>query len=299
VFSQAPDATSVPQISGSPVVGGALTCSQGAWSGTMPQSYRHQWLLDGTPIAAATTAVYTILSADAGHALSCKVTASNLGGSAIATSAPVNVPAPPPPVAADAGPDQTITLPGTATLSGSVTSAAGGQWSEDSGPGVVAFAPSDTALGATASFSAAGTYVLRLSTTGPAGASDTVTITVKAAPVTLTKLSISPTTFAAAPQNTPVATAAKGATVRWTLSRGATTTIAFTKQTTRPPRRGARRPIRRLTRNGKAGANSLRFTAKIAGSTLTPGTWKLTITARDSDGNTTTPQTRTFRIVKG
>jgi hypothetical protein len=92
-FSEPPAGTAAPAISGTPAVGQTLSCSQGAWSGTMPQSYAHQWLRDGVAIGGATATGYTVTSADAGHALSCRVTASNLGGGASATSAPVDVPA--------------------------------------------------------------------------------------------------------------------------------------------------------------------------------------------------------------
>src|SRR5262249_61132060 len=68
-----------------------------------------------------------------------------------------------------AGPDLTITLPNTATLNGTATDdglPAGSHltitWSEVSGPGTVTFSSPSTAV-TTASFSVAGTYVVRLS----------------------------------------------------------------------------------------------------------------------------------------
>jgi hypothetical protein len=68
----------------------------------------------------------------------------------------------------DAGPAQTITLPDTATLNGTVTDdglPSGGTltitWSKISGPGSVTFGPPNTAV-TTATFGQAGTYVLRL-----------------------------------------------------------------------------------------------------------------------------------------
>jgi hypothetical protein len=90
----------------------------------------------------------------------------------------------------NAGPDRSVTLPAAASLSGSVTD--DGQpsntltigWSKFSGPGAVTFANA-AAASTTATFSAAGSYVLRL--TGSDGAltsSDdvTVTVTTNAAP---------------------------------------------------------------------------------------------------------------------
>jgi hypothetical protein len=86
---------------------------------------------------------------------------------------------------ADAGPDRSVTLPAMASLAGSVTDdglPAGGTltalWSTVSGPGTVTFSDA-TAASTSAAFSAAGTYVLRLTgSDGELSASDTVTVTV-------------------------------------------------------------------------------------------------------------------------
>jgi hypothetical protein len=79
-----------PTISGSPAVGQTLTCSPGANSG-VPATTTFQWLRDGASIAGS--AAYTVTIADAGHALTCRVTATNLDGTATQTSPPVLVPA--------------------------------------------------------------------------------------------------------------------------------------------------------------------------------------------------------------
>ena len=88
----------------------------------------------------------------------------------------------------NAGPDQTLTLPSAASLDGTVADdglpGAGvtTAWSQVSGPGTTAFADS-AAVDTTATFSAAGTYVLQLSATdGELTAGDTVQITVQPAP---------------------------------------------------------------------------------------------------------------------
>jgi hypothetical protein len=85
----------------------------------------------------------------------------------------------------NAGPDQTITLPAMVNLAGTATddglpvgSTLSGVWSKVSGPGTVTFgginAPSTTAT-----FSAAGTYVLRLTATdGLLSASSSLSVTV-------------------------------------------------------------------------------------------------------------------------
>ncbi|HJQ24187.1 MAG TPA: PKD domain-containing protein, partial [Blastocatellia bacterium] len=94
-----------------------------------------------------------------------------------------------PPVV-NAGADQTITLPATASLNGTATddglpqgSTLTYQWSKVSGPGTVTFSNA-TQLATTASFTAAGTYVLRLTASdGALSASDDVQVTVNPAPV--------------------------------------------------------------------------------------------------------------------
>src|ERR1051325_466095 len=86
----------------------------------------------------------------------------------------------------NAGPDAVVYLPATATLSGNVTDdglPAGAmltiQWSKVSGPGTVTFANASSAS-TTASFSEAGTYVLRLTASNTKfTTSDAATITVQ------------------------------------------------------------------------------------------------------------------------
>jgi hypothetical protein len=87
----------------------------------------------------------------------------------------------------EAGANQSITLPATASLSGSVTDdglpappALSIAWSKTSGPGTVTFSPANAAV-STASFSAAGTYVLRLTANdGALSAFDEVQVIVTA-----------------------------------------------------------------------------------------------------------------------
>jgi len=89
----------------------------------------------------------------------------------------------------DAGSDQTITLPTSASLSGSASDdglpnppgTLTTTWSKSSGPGTVSFGDIN-ALGTTASFSAPGVYVLRLTASdGALSASDDVQVTVNPA----------------------------------------------------------------------------------------------------------------------
>lgn len=101
-------------------------------------------------------------------------------------SPPVNQP----PVV-NAGPDQTVTLPAPASLTGAVTDdglpnppgVVTIAWSKVSGPGTVTFANPGAAV-TTATFSVAGAYVLRLTANDSAlSASDDLAVTVNPAPV--------------------------------------------------------------------------------------------------------------------
>jgi hypothetical protein len=97
-----------------------------------------------------------------------------------------------------AGADQTITLPDSATLDGTVTDdglpdppgAVTTAWSRQSGPGTVMFADPN-AVDTTASFSVDGTYVLRLTADdGELTAYDELTITVNEAGGQVTTLEV-------------------------------------------------------------------------------------------------------------
>jgi len=80
VLSAPPGNTTAPAISGTAQVGQTLTVSNGTWTGT-GLSYARQWLRGGTNIAGATNATYVLQAADEGTLISCRVTATNTGGS--------------------------------------------------------------------------------------------------------------------------------------------------------------------------------------------------------------------------
>ena len=108
------------------------------------------------------------------------------------------------PPSVNAGPDQTITLPDVATLNGSATDdglPAGStltvSWQKVSGPGTVTFSAPASAI-TTASFSADGPYVLRLSASDSfLQTSDDVNVTVNPAPAPTIGVSPSSFTFTA------------------------------------------------------------------------------------------------------
>jgi hypothetical protein len=107
--AKAPVNTSPPTISGAAAVGQVLTMTSGKWNNS-PTSYQYQWLRcdqNGNGCAAIPGAVGTtwrVQAASVGHTLRGRVTATNTGGSAQATSVPTHVvagtPTPPPPPAA-------------------------------------------------------------------------------------------------------------------------------------------------------------------------------------------------------
>ena len=158
-------------------------------SGTLTQSWT-KVSGPGTVTFANASAVDTTASFSVAGTYSLRLTASD---SALSASDTVTVtvnaaPAPNTAPVVDAGPARTITLPSTASLDGTVTDdgkpsgTLTQSWTKVSGPGTVTFANA-SAVDTTASFSVAGTYSLRLTASDSAlSASDTVTVTVNAAP---------------------------------------------------------------------------------------------------------------------
>jgi hypothetical protein len=128
----APTNSSPPTVSGTTTVGQTLTASNGTWTNS-PTSYSYAWLrCDGSggscvAVTGATDKTYTLVAADRGHTMRVRVTATNADGSASAESAATNV------VAAASGgsaPKNTAlpTISGTAKVGEQLT-AAPGSWS--------------------------------------------------------------------------------------------------------------------------------------------------------------------------
>ncbi len=83
-----------PSIGGLPARGQRLTCKSGvSGPGATTATLSYAWLRDTHQLGGATNSTYTVTSADVSHHLQCRVTATNAGGSATATSAFVTVPA--------------------------------------------------------------------------------------------------------------------------------------------------------------------------------------------------------------
>ena len=87
-----PSATKAPHISGRARVGKKLAGSRGTWTYT-PTAYRYQWLRCNahgggcSSIRHATHPTYKLTTHDAGHRLRIRITATNLAGNGMATSA--------------------------------------------------------------------------------------------------------------------------------------------------------------------------------------------------------------------
>lgn len=75
---QPPNNLIPPSLSGSPVVGQVLTCSDGTWSGSLPITFTYQWQRNGSDITGEVASTYTLVQADAGKSISCLVYATNI-----------------------------------------------------------------------------------------------------------------------------------------------------------------------------------------------------------------------------
>lgn len=82
--SKVPVNSVLPAITGTKTQGQTLTVSNGTWSRS--PTYARQWLRDGAPISGATNTTYLLAAGDVGKLISCRVTATNAGVSASATS---------------------------------------------------------------------------------------------------------------------------------------------------------------------------------------------------------------------
>jgi hypothetical protein len=79
--------TALPVVTGTTT----LTTTNGNWT-YVPTSYAYIWLRGGVPITGATGQSYTVVAADSGTNITCRVTASNAAGSTSAMSNPIAVP---------------------------------------------------------------------------------------------------------------------------------------------------------------------------------------------------------------
>ena len=92
----APVNTAVPVITGKAEIGEVLTASTGTWTPTTGLTYSYQWKRDGAVIAGATSATYTLVTADDGAVMTVDVKAQGAVLSTTATSAATAAVTPPP-----------------------------------------------------------------------------------------------------------------------------------------------------------------------------------------------------------
>jgi hypothetical protein len=69
---------SIPEISGSPIIGNTLTVAAGTWN-PLPDTFTYQWMSNGTIIIGATTPSFQVTTTQAGLAISVTVTGSKAG----------------------------------------------------------------------------------------------------------------------------------------------------------------------------------------------------------------------------
>ena len=135
--SAASVSTSDPAVSGSPVDGQTLTATSGGWAGTAPITFAYQWVrcnadggaADGSNCAflsGATGTTYRLTSADVGHRMRVRVTATNSAGSkTVASNATSTVQS-----STASGPPRNVREPsiGGTTTEGQTLTANGGDW---------------------------------------------------------------------------------------------------------------------------------------------------------------------------
>lgn len=85
--SSRPTATKGPRVTGAVRVGSRVACDRGTWSGAT--TFAVSWLRNGAAVSAGTSR--TLVAADRGTSLACRVTATGAGGSTVSTSAAVKV----------------------------------------------------------------------------------------------------------------------------------------------------------------------------------------------------------------
>ena len=138
----APDAapvnTVLPAISGDDTVGSTLTATAGTWTGSPTPTYAYQWRANGSNVSGATSSTFATTLLSAGDVVTCRVTATNIAGSASATSSGVTL-------TADTGPTE---IPDAIILSG--------RSSEMVAPEGITFSPDLALVGAHFGISAPG-----------------------------------------------------------------------------------------------------------------------------------------------
>jgi hypothetical protein len=91
IAAAAPANTLRPFVRGPRRAGSMLVCNRGVWAGTPPIRFAYAWLRNGRSIPGAHRSRYRVALRDRGRLLSCRVTATNAGGSRSARARPVRI----------------------------------------------------------------------------------------------------------------------------------------------------------------------------------------------------------------
>jgi DNA-binding beta-propeller fold protein YncE len=324
----APTAAGSPAITGGSARGSLLSCSQGAWASDQlsaflyraPRGVAYQWSVGGAAIAGATSNSYTA-SADGDYR--CRVTASNFVGSTAQTSSAHTIAAPtcrPVSATATAGQPVIIGLACSDRAGATLTYALDNSPSHgtlrafNAASGEVTYTPA-------ADFSGTDHFAYRATSAGGTASAQIVSIAVRPSsggkPPAITHARLTNKRFRVARSSTAIAarTAARGTSVRFTLSAPARLQIAITRST--PGRLGGRdcvAPSRKLQRvhakrctrtvtvgtltraDEVKGANSVAFTGRLGRRALSPGAYQARLMASNA-GGTSKPTRLAFTIV--
>ncbi len=319
-----PANTGAPALSGTAAVGQTLTCSQGTWTGNPTPTFAYQWKRDDANIAGATASTYTVVAGDAGHALTCTVTATNARGSASASSNSLTATSPPANTGAPA-------LTGTA-LTGQTLTCSQGTWTGSPTP---AYAYQWKRAGANIAGATASTYLLVAGDVGQAikctvtatnsqdsASADSNSVVPSAAtpkppnPTTGPAPRLSLTSLRISPKRFGLSGPRRSARLSWHVSDRATLRLTFRRSLAgrrvagacAAPSKGNRaRPACRrlvtvvtLNRPVSAGAGRLTLRSKVGGRTLPSGSYRLAVTAMavDPSRRSSTQQTLGFAVLK-
>lgn len=84
----APYLTAIPTLSGTFTSGQVITLANGTWAGDATISYQYEWFANNVKISGATSGTFTLTASQVGKRIMGRVIATNLSGSASATTAP-------------------------------------------------------------------------------------------------------------------------------------------------------------------------------------------------------------------
>lgn len=300
----APGNTAPPTISGTATVGETLTANNGTWSNN-PTTFGYQWLrCNGggnacVNVANGTQKTYTLVGADAGHTMRVRVTATNADGSATAESAQTAAVAPATSTAAPKNTDRPI-ISGTPRV-GQTLTADDGSWSGN--PTSFAYqwqrCDADNIVSCTdVAGATAKTYVLRVA---DLGFRLRVKVTAKNAKGATTANSATTAIIAPAltitnrrPTLTIISARFVGAAVyaRFRICDDSMKNVTIIETDSRPGKLAYTRRFTTLIAPRPCGVYTRHWTpvARFRG----PGSYTITLRARDKSGLTSLPARRTF-----